>query len=115
MNKAQINARKKKLMEQLQHACETNNPHLAAKMLIELAQIEWPQHPYPNLRDIAERVKNGAAQIRQLDQVLYSADSAQWQGKPLCQAVQRGLFLSQQQSPAQDSNRIEDLYPSHAS
>jgi hypothetical protein len=113
ISKAQINIHKKKLLQQLQHACETDNPHQAAKALLALAQMEWPQEPYLNLRDIADRVGNGADEIRLLDHVLYAPDAGKWQGKALCRAVSQG-FSARREPRSHASNSIDELYPSHA-
>lgn len=107
-------ADKKKLLQQLQTACETNQPQAAAKAILKLAKQEWPQESQLNMGAIAKRVTQGADEIRQLDQFLYAAHPDQgdqnWDGSPLWQALQHGLPSKRQTNTTADGE-IRDLYP----
>ena len=47
-----------------------NNPHNAARALLEWAQATWPEHPPTNLAELAERAGNDREPLLALDRAL---------------------------------------------
>ena len=112
-NKLDIfNTREKKIyLQQLKAACEANQPQQAAKIILQLAKLEWPTDTQLNLGAISRRVEQGADDIRQLDQYLYALKPDKpWNGSALWQSLQHGL-IHKKQSTAEIQQDIYDLYP----
>jgi hypothetical protein len=56
------------------------------------------------------RLTTGVEEIRGLEQALYAADVANWQGEALWQAFSKGLEVVASESPARQE-RLSPLYP----
>jgi hypothetical protein len=105
----------KEARQALRLACRHNNPHSAARALLEWAQATWPEHPPTNLAELAGRVSNAREPLLALDRVLYAPASSEWQGNTLWRNVKSGLKAK---SPAQMQtgyydNELTPLYPRH--
>lgn len=98
--------------EALKQACTKNDPQAAAKALLELAAIRWPDAPPRNLAAVAARLIQGGEEIRGLERALYAAEDAVWQGQPLWQALKQGLVEPEPENERR-SAPLPPLYPGH--
>jgi hypothetical protein len=75
----------------LQQACNGHDPETAARALLQLAAIEWPADPPRNLAALERRLSVDAGPLGALEQALYAAGNAAWQGDALWQQFKNGL------------------------
>ncbi|MEO8937237.1 MAG: BatD family protein [Burkholderiaceae bacterium] len=99
--------RRATLMRALRDACTSDASHVAARVLLELARLEWPADPPRGLGDLANRVTGGRAELMELDRSLYGTGVSRWTGAALWHAVEGGL----RPAPAARRTRTEDLDP----
>jgi hypothetical protein len=98
------------VLAELQQACSGNDPQQAARVLLQLAEAEWPTDPPRNLEALARRLPTGAGPVRDLERVLYAAGNASWQGDELWQVFSKGLPAGHPVSVAADPG-LAPLYP----
>jgi hypothetical protein len=79
------------VLSALQQACSGNDPAAAARALLQLAALEWPEDPPRNLAELERRLPAEAGSLRALERVLYAAGDACWQGDELWQQFKKGL------------------------
>jgi hypothetical protein len=79
------------VLSALQQACSGNDPQAAARALLQLAALEWPEDPPRNLAELERRLPAEAGSLRALERVLYAAGDACWQGDELWQQFKKGL------------------------
>ncbi len=103
----------KSALQALQKACAANDQHAAARALLNLAQVHWPDDPPRNLDALAMRIEKGQAQIRLLDRSLYAADSQAWNGEALWNEFKHGLQEKNNPRHRQDDG-LSPLYPQHS-
>jgi hypothetical protein len=94
----------------LQQACSGNDPQAAARALLQLAAIEWPEDPPRNLAELGRRLPVDIEALRTLEQVLYAPGDTTWQGDELWQQFKNGLPAEQADRAATDPG-LAPLYP----
>jgi hypothetical protein len=94
----------------LQQACSGNDPQAAARALLQLAAVEWPEDPPRNLEALARRLEAGAGPLRALERVLYAAGNASWQGDELWKLFRNGLPAEHRKDLDPDPG-LAPLYP----
>ena len=82
---------KRTSLRELRQACATGDRHAAAKALLELGRIEWPDDPPRGLVALAARLHTGSAEILALDRSLYGTDGSTWSGDAPRDAMEEGL------------------------
>jgi hypothetical protein len=102
---------KRAILRELRQACAVGDRHAAAKALLDLGRLEWPDDPPRGLVALAARLGTGSAEILALDRRLYGTDSSPWSGEALREAVGDGLRPSSPAGSAQASG-LEALYRS---
>jgi hypothetical protein len=95
----------------LQDACTKSDPQAAAQSLLAWAAVMWPDQPPRSLSALAERVEQGAAPIRDLETVLYSAHKQQWEGRALWSAISKQPTYSKRSVIKQHFDGAPPLYP----
>lgn len=100
-----------KLLRGLQTACQERNATRAARALLALAAIRWPQRPPRNLSDLAGRLAVGGDAVRALDHRLYGAATGDWPADELWAAMRDGLQEDLPASSADAANDLPPLYP----
>ncbi|MEM7406396.1 MAG: hypothetical protein AAF458_13945 [Pseudomonadota bacterium] len=74
-------------------ACVSADAKLAARSLLEIGRLRWPEHPPGNLLAVAERLGGeaaAAAALRELDRCLYRNED-HWDAANCLRTVQRAL------------------------
>ena len=94
----------------LQKACQENNPAAAARALLQWAAARWPEEPPRNLAAIVQRLSTGADEIQALEQALYGAEQAPWQGAALWHVFDQGLQPRDKAKPVVKEG-LSPLYP----
>ena len=102
---------KRTSLRELRQACATGDRHAAAKALLELGRIDWPDDPPRGLVALAARLRTGSAEIVVLDRSLYGTDGSTWSGEALRVAMEEGLQPSTSAASA-DASGLEALYRS---
>ena len=104
---------KKATLRALRAACAASDRHAAARALMDLGRLEWPDDPPRGLGALAERLQVGAPEIMALDQSLYGSTGSTWDGAALGEAVADGLRPSPVAEPVQGAG-LDALYGRHA-
>jgi len=104
---------RKSALRDLEKACTANDPHAAAKALLELGQAHWPDAPPRSLDALAARIANGQALLRELDRRLYAADASDWDGKALWDNFRHGI-PEKKSAEANRDDGLAPLYPQHS-
>ena len=102
-------ASKTHLLDKLQQACNRNDINEAAKALLELARITWPDKPPMSIGALANNVSEGKDALLEMDRCLYSGQTDNWNGKKICSLFARGfrpVKKTHEQAPA-----LKPLYP----
>jgi hypothetical protein len=84
--------------QSLRDACTNNDPQAAADALLQWATASLPEPAPRSLGALAVRVAQGADAIRDLETVLYGADSQTWNGQGLWEAFSEGLLKAGESS-----------------
>jgi len=98
------------LRNDLQKACQENDPTAAAKALLQWAAARWPQDPPRHLGALVQRLSSGGREIQALEKALYGADRTPWQGDALWQAFDQGLQEHESKKTAAGEG-LSPLYP----
>lgn len=106
-----VAAEKSASMQALEAACRRNDAPAASRALLALAARTWPDVPPRNLADLASRLRDGAAEVRALDQHLYGADASIWPADALWTAVRHGLTVRAPQASGDTTDVLPPLYP----
>jgi len=99
------------LLRALRQACDADDRHAAAKVLLDLGRVEWPDDPPRGLAALADRLRVGSAEILSLDRSLYGTDGSPWSGEALRDALTDGLRPTSPAGSAEASG-LEALYRS---
>jgi len=102
---------KRAFLRALRQACAAGDRHAAAKALLDLGRVEWPDDPPRGLVALAARLRSGSAEILALDRSLYGSDGLPWSGEALRDAVGDGLRPTSPAGTAEASG-LEALYRS---
>ena len=100
---------KSQLLKDFQEACQTNDARQVARILIELAQLTWPDNPPRSIGTLAERVDKGKSDLLELDRYLYARTDTQWDGQQVCEIFKHGFSIKA--SPAESEKILKPLYP----
>ncbi len=105
------------LFTALKQACDSHDKASAAKLLLQIAELEWPEKPPKSLGVLAGRFIAGSETIRDLDKRLYDGgmvgESEAWKGDLLWKAVKDG-FPRKQSAEDSVENVVDSLYPDRA-
>jgi hypothetical protein len=102
---------KRATLRELRQACAVGDRHAAAKALLDLGRLEWPDDPPRGLVALAARLRTGSAEILALDRRLYGTDGSPWSGEALRDAVGDRLRTLSTAGSAETSE-LEALYRS---
>ena len=98
-------------LSKVKSACLTSDAQQAKVELINWARHYWPDKPPANLGEIGKRLGNDVSiQIEQLNQALYSHESATWQGNALWQALSSAA-RRKPETKTKDQDLLLPLYP----
>ena len=94
-------------------ACETGDTAIAASSLLQWAKLTWPDIAPVSLLDIADNVKHGGDNIRQLHHYLYQAPSQNenWKDTELAELLRHGLQRKITHNKLLDKHTLPPLYP----
>jgi hypothetical protein len=103
----------RKILAQVEKACQRNDPKAARQALLEWAAANWPQDPPKRLEDLARRLGSEPTEtLRELDRGLYSSAPSSWDGlaawhrlSPALIKEKRAAASKRQKSP------LPPLYP----
>lgn len=104
---------KRLTLRALRRACAADDRHAAAKALLDLGGIEWPDDPPRGLGALAGRVETGAVEITALDRSLYGTGKSAWHGEALWEVVRDGLHRSRV-GDSPDASGLAALYRADA-
>lgn len=104
---------RKTALRALEKSCTANDPHAAAKALLDLGQAHWPDAPPRSLEALAARIESGQSLLRALDRSLYAADAGDWNGATLWDKFRHGIPEKKAAKAGQD-DRLNPLYPQHS-
>lgn len=106
-------ANTKKVLSDLQTACEKHDKTQVAKLLLELAKLQWPANAPRNLGALADRLAVGADEIRELDRQLYADENSQtpWHCEALWNKVKAGLKGKTDHIASENKTGLAELYP----
>ena len=91
---------KRAVLRALQQACDGNRADAAAKALLELGRVEWPDNPPRGLGALAARLGAGDAEVLALERHLYGGSTAtRWDGPALWRVTGHGLQVRKSTRP----------------
>jgi hypothetical protein len=102
-------ANKKHILESLNQACNNNDAQQAAKSLLELARLTWPENPPMSIGALANYVSEGKQALLDMDRHLYSAGTTQWNSEQVCRLFKAGFTLASAEKKQQPA--LKPLYP----
>ena len=94
----------------LEKACRQNDPHAAARTLLQWAEARWPDEPPRNLGALVRRLANGKEEIRSLERALYGNTPDGWEGGALWKAFDHGFEVIPGEKPVIQEG-LSPLYP----
>lgn len=98
-------------IRQVLDACKQNDPHAVRKQLLAWARIVWPSQPPFSPDEVGRRMSEEmAAQIRYMNDALYSRDSHSWTGEALARVFAAEAPTVVPQKQVVDQGRLEPLY-----
>lgn len=97
--------------KELQAACEQNDPHAAARALLDWAGAEWPDRPPRNLGALAACVDAGKEEIQALDRTLYGTHNSPWDGQALWEQFKQGMHRKGAGKSSVQADSLSPLYP----
>lgn len=100
----------KKLQSSLSQACQKNNKHLSARLLLKFTRALWNDSAIQNLGMLASQLNQGTETIKELEKSLYAADSAKWDGKELQILIEKGI-QQKQKNHTLENEGLAPLYP----
>jgi len=108
---SELKARGREVLGRLKQACQQNDPVAAKTALLAWAGVYLPEHKIMSLADIA-RVGSAelAAQIDQLNAVLYSKDHPHWDGQALWSLI-APVHRHKPGNSKNDKRMLAELYP----
>ncbi|WP_455366371.1 BatD family protein [Kaarinaea lacus] len=78
------------ILKQVKSACDANDPQQVKSALLVWGRQQWQQHPPTSLGHIAQRVNGAlAAELHQLNDLLYKPGGAPWNSNGLWQALKK--------------------------
>lgn len=93
----------------LHNACVANDRGAAARALLDLGRVAWPDDPPRGLTALAARLEVGREEVIALERSLYGCDGSSWNGDPLWKAIRRGLQPFRTEAPRHDDG-LRPLY-----
>ena len=109
--RADTQSEKDRVLNSIRLASQTNDAAAAAKAIMALAALQWPDRPPLSLRELAARVKHGSPELLELDRVLYGTGNLSWDGGALYQVLGSG-FTAKRDKPQTGKDALQALYPS---
>lgn len=103
-------SRKAATMRALRDACAMHAAPEAARALLDLARLEWPNDPPRGLDTLAARLASGRSEVVELDRCLYGSGESRWDGSALWLRVRGGLRLERIAERPEPSG-LDPLYP----
>ncbi len=97
-------------MRALHNACDMHDKDKAARALLDLARLKWPNNPPRGLAALADRIELGSREVMGLDQCLYGSAELRWDGHALWKAIGAGLLAAPSSKRSQPTG-LEPLYP----
>ena len=96
----------------LQRSCKANDARGAARALLDVARITWPDRPTRGLSELAAHMAPGRGrnEVMALDRNLYASGRGDWRGDALWSAVEQGLRPAGVAAQLADDG-LEPLYP----
>ena len=103
--------KQKATLQALKKACAANDKHAAARAMLELGQVCWPDDPPPSLAALTTRIEKDQTPLKELEHSLYAANTGDWDGgAALWNVFKNGLQNKKQRKQNQDDG-LKPLYP----
>lgn len=99
------------LMQSLQTACSDRDADSAARALLALGRVHWPDQAPRSLGELADRLSAGAEEVRALDRALYGPPGEVWPADELWSIVKDGLPIVQPRHAVNSADGLPPLYP----
>jgi len=78
----------KEVLKHVKNACDNKDPQQVKIALLDWGKQQWPQHPPTSVGHIAQRVNGAfAAELHQLNDLLYKPGGAPWNSNGLWQSL----------------------------
>ncbi|HEX4509786.1 MAG TPA: BatD family protein [Burkholderiaceae bacterium] len=100
---------RKSSLRALREACLADDAPAAARAVLSLARVEWPDDAPRGLASLAARLEKGAPEVTELDRCLYAASATAWKGDALWAEFKGGLPVARA-TPSPPRRDIDDLY-----
>lgn len=98
-------------IRQVLDACKLNDPHAVRKQLLAWGRLIWPSQPPFSPDEVGRRMSEEmAAQIRYMNDALYSRDSHAWTGEALARVFASEAPTLAPQKQTVNQGRLEPLY-----
>ena len=101
----------RQLLKSFEQACGRNDARSAAKILLDLASLAWPDNPPRSIGALAEQVSSGKDALHDLDQNLYSEAHGNWNGQEIYELFRNGFHVTADEENPQPA--LRPLYPEH--
>jgi hypothetical protein len=100
----------KAVLKQVKSACDSHDPQQVKLALIDWARVRWPDQPPTSVGHIAQRVNGAlAAELRQLNDVLYKPGGAPWNSDGLWNSLK--IYVEKYSGqPKQRESVIQPMY-----
>lgn len=94
-------------------ACKTGNANQASCSILQWAKLEWPELAVFSLLDIADNIKYGDKNIRQLHHYMYqdSIKDETWSDPELAKLLDKGLQCITSNKKTTNNQVLPPLYP----
>lgn len=99
----------KQLLDNFRQACQQNKAADAARALLEIARLTWPDNPPRSIGALADYVETGREELRDLDRYLYSGSKEGWNGQSICTIFNNGFEKKPEQQHTETA--LHPLYP----
>jgi len=85
----------KEVLKHIKSACDNKDPQQVKIALLDWGKQQWPQHPPTSVGHIAQRVNGAlAAELHQLNDLLYKPGGAPWNSNGLWQSLNQYIDKS---------------------
>jgi len=99
------------LRNSLLDACQQNDKHMAARLLIKTIKAAWNDSSINNLGLVATNLTQGREVVRDLEQSLYGTKDQAWDGSDLYRLVENGLQRKTPKVISRSDIGLAPLYP----
>lgn len=99
------------LKSSLLTACQENDKHMAARLLIKTVKASWNDPSINNLGLLASNLNYGSQVVKELEQSLYGTTNSAWDGNDLSALIEKGLFRKTPKVIARSDTELAPLYP----